>query len=150
MRCLVWCLQINDIKASIKFQLKKVLCLGVAIGHVEMSEKELYINSQMAINFLVSLLKKNWQNVKCLYIKSSMGKPVCRNSSPCPHSFVPCVDADLPDCVCISPGLAVEMSLVMQLMMHPECTLSFVCIGAETVRLAPTWGACVYVQVRLY
>lgn len=30
---------------------------------------------QMSINFLVSLLKKNWQNVKSLYIKSSMGKP---------------------------------------------------------------------------
>jgi large subunit ribosomal protein L10Ae len=38
--------------------------------------QELYVNTQMAINFLVSLLKKNWQNVKCLYIKSSMGKPV--------------------------------------------------------------------------
>jgi ribosomal protein L1 len=124
--------QIEEIKASIKFQLKKVLCLGVAIGHVGMQEKvrvacgqcravlqsvrkmhpvdnestarlpvtantllrswriwcavhnvgfmsavqELYVNTQMAINFLVSLLKKNWQNVKCLYIKSSMGKPV--------------------------------------------------------------------------
>lgn len=32
--------------------------------------------AQMSVNFLVSLLKKNWQNVKCLYIKSSMGKPV--------------------------------------------------------------------------
>lgn len=30
---------------------------------------------QMSINFLVSLLKKNWQNVKSLYIKSTMGKP---------------------------------------------------------------------------
>ena len=30
---------------------------------------------QMSVNFLVSLLKKNWQNVRCLYIKSSMGKP---------------------------------------------------------------------------
>jgi large subunit ribosomal protein L10Ae len=29
-----------------------------------------------AINFLVSLLKKNWQNVKSLHIKTTMGKPV--------------------------------------------------------------------------
>ena len=65
----------NEIKASIKFQLKKVLCLGVAVGNVTMSDKELYINTQMSVNFLVSLLKKNWQNVGCLYIKSSMGKP---------------------------------------------------------------------------
>jgi hypothetical protein len=35
----VLCLQIEEIKASIKFQLKKVLCLGVAIGHVGMAEK---------------------------------------------------------------------------------------------------------------
>ena len=68
--------QVNEIKSSIKFQLKKVLCLGVAVGNVSMTDKELYVNLQMAINFLVSLLKKNWQNVRCLYIKSSMGKPV--------------------------------------------------------------------------
>ena len=67
--------QVNEIKASIKFQLKKVLCMGVAVGNVSMTDKELYINIQMSINFLVSLLKKNWQNVRCLYIKSSMGKP---------------------------------------------------------------------------
>ena len=68
--------QVNEIKSSIKFQLKKVLCLGVAIGNVSMTDKELYVNLQMAINFLVSLLKKNWQNVRCLYIKTSMGKPI--------------------------------------------------------------------------
>ena len=67
--------QVNELKASIKFQLKKVLCLGVAVGNVSMSEKELYVNIQMSVNFLVSLLKKNWQNVRCLYIKTSMGKP---------------------------------------------------------------------------
>lgn len=49
--------------------------MGVAVGNVAMTDKELYINIQMSINFLVSLLKKNWQNVRCLYIKSSMGKP---------------------------------------------------------------------------
>lgn len=69
-------MQINEIKASIKFQLKKVLCMGVAIGNVNMEDKEIYVNTQMSINFLVSLLKKNWQNVRCLYIKSSMGSPM--------------------------------------------------------------------------
>jgi large subunit ribosomal protein L10Ae len=29
----------------------------------------------MALNFLVSLLKKNWQNLKSAYIKTTMGKP---------------------------------------------------------------------------
>ena len=69
------CSQIGEIRASVKYQLKKVLCLGVAVGNVSMSDKELYVNIQMSINFLVSLLKKNWQNVKTLYIKTSMGKP---------------------------------------------------------------------------
>lgn len=68
--------KVNEIRSSIKYQLKKVLCLGVAVGNCALAEKELYINIQMAINFLVSLLKKNWQNVKTLTIKSSMGKPV--------------------------------------------------------------------------
>ncbi|KAI8384558.1 60S ribosomal protein L1-B [Radiomyces spectabilis] len=65
----------NDIRATIKFQLKKVLCLGVAVGHIAMSEDELVANIMLSINFLVSLLKKHWQNVKSLYLKSTMGKP---------------------------------------------------------------------------
>lgn len=68
--------KVMEIKSSVKYQLKKVLCLGVAVGNVSQSEKELYINIQMAINFLVSLLKKNWQNVKSLHVKTTMGKPV--------------------------------------------------------------------------
>lgn len=66
----------DEIRATIKFQLKKVLCLGVAVGHVNMAEDELLSNIMMSVNFLVSLLKKHWQNVKTLFIKSSMNKPV--------------------------------------------------------------------------
>ena len=65
----------NELRATIKFQLKKVLCMGVAVGHVKMSEDELLANIMLAVNFLVSLLKKNWQNVKSLFIKSTMGTP---------------------------------------------------------------------------
>jgi len=67
--------QVNETKASIKFQLKKVLCLGVAVANVSMTDAEIRTNISYAVNFLVSLLKKNWQNVRCLYIKSTMGKP---------------------------------------------------------------------------
>ena len=80
-------------RSTIKFQLKKVLCLGVAVGHVQMTEDQVLGNVMLgahprsctmrqkliraaAINFLVSLLKKNWQNVKSLHIKTTMGKPV--------------------------------------------------------------------------
>jgi hypothetical protein len=38
--------------------------LSTAIGHVKMSKEELVLNVQLASNFLASLLKKNWQNIK--------------------------------------------------------------------------------------
>ncbi|EPQ30906.1 uncharacterized protein PFL1_01804 [Pseudozyma flocculosa PF-1] len=67
--------KVNEVKSTIKFQLKKVLCLAVAIGHVQMTDEQLLANIMLAINFLISLLKKQWQNVKSLTIKSTMGKP---------------------------------------------------------------------------
>ncbi|KAJ6832559.1 60S ribosomal protein L10a-like [Iris pallida] len=67
--------KVNETKAMVKFQLKKVLCMGVAVGNCGMEEKQIFQNVQLSVNFLVSLLKKNWQNVRCLYLKSSMGKP---------------------------------------------------------------------------
>lgn len=67
--------KITEIKSTVKFQLKKVLCLGVAIGHVNMTESDLKAHLILSINFLVSLLKKGWQNIRSLYIKSTMGKP---------------------------------------------------------------------------
>merc|ERR1712032_844509 len=66
--------KVDEVKATIKFQLKKVLCLNVAIGHCGMEQQQVLENLKLSINFLVSLLKKNWQNVKRLYIKSTMGK----------------------------------------------------------------------------
>merc|ERR1711894_51863 len=67
--------KVNDIKATVKFQMKKVLCLNVAVGNVGMTEDQIVQNLNLSTNFLVSLLKKNWQNVKSLYIKSTMGAP---------------------------------------------------------------------------
>ncbi|KAF3935820.1 hypothetical protein ABW19_dt0205936 [Dactylella cylindrospora] len=64
-----------DVKSTIKFQLKKVLCLGVAVGNVDMTEDQLIGNIMLAINYLVSLLKKGWQNVGSLTIKASMSPP---------------------------------------------------------------------------
>jgi len=66
--------KMDELKSTVKFQLKKVLCMSVAVGHVNMDILEAIDNLKLAINFLVSLLKKNWQNVKSLHIKSTMGK----------------------------------------------------------------------------
>jgi len=67
--------KIEELRCQVKFQLKKVLCLGVAIGNVSQNADQLSLNIQLTINFLVSLLKKGWQNIKSLHIKSSMGTP---------------------------------------------------------------------------
>jgi len=65
--------KIRDMSSQIKFQMKKVLCLNAAVGNVEMEGDALRTNIMIAVNFLVSLCKKNWQNIGCLYIKSTMG-----------------------------------------------------------------------------
>merc|ERR1712227_341726 len=67
--------KITDVKSTIKFQLKKALCMGVAVGNVEMEQEQLIANIMMSINYLVSLLKKGWQNVGSLVIKASMSPP---------------------------------------------------------------------------
>merc|ERR1711933_570661 len=67
--------KVTELRSQMKFQLKKELCMGVAVGNTNMSPDEMRQNCLMAINFLVSLLKKNWNNVKRLHIKSTMGKP---------------------------------------------------------------------------
>jgi len=67
--------KIEDTKATVKFALKskKALCLGVAIANVSMTEADIVTNITLAVNFMVSLLPKSWQQVKRLYIKSTMG-----------------------------------------------------------------------------
>lgn len=67
--------KIDETKATIKFQMKKALCLAVAVGHTQMNPDELYANTSLAVNFLVSLLKKNWQNIRALHVKTTMGRP---------------------------------------------------------------------------
>jgi len=67
--------KVEELKSTIKFQLKKVLCLAVAVGNVSQNPDQVLMNVQKTINFLVSLLKKGWQNVGSLYIKTTMGHP---------------------------------------------------------------------------
>ena len=55
----------------------KVLRLSDGVGHMGMAQDNRVQNVHPAMNFLVSLLKKHWQNVRSLHIKSTMG-PVQR------------------------------------------------------------------------
>jgi len=68
--------KIDEMKATIKFQMKKVMCLNVAVGNVEMDKQQIIVNTQLAGNFLASLLKKQWQNIGCMYVKSTMGPSI--------------------------------------------------------------------------
>jgi len=67
--------KVEQQKASIKFQLKskKAMCMGVPVANVNMNKDDIQANITLAVNFMVSLLSKNWQQVKRLYIKSTMG-----------------------------------------------------------------------------
>merc|ERR1712238_110869 len=65
--------KIDEIKSTIKFQMKKVMCMNVAVGNVSMEKQQVIVNTQLAVNFLASLLKKQWQNIGVIYIKSTMG-----------------------------------------------------------------------------
>lgn len=59
--------KVDEARSTVKFQLKKALCLCAAVGHVKMTKEEAAKNATLSINFMVSLLKKSWQNVGALY-----------------------------------------------------------------------------------
>ncbi|KAF3817261.1 hypothetical protein GH733_011661, partial [Mirounga leonina] len=40
--------KVDEVKSTIKFQIKKVLCLAVAVGHVKMADDELVYNIHLA------------------------------------------------------------------------------------------------------
>lgn len=68
--------KVLELQSQVKFQMKKSLCLGVAVANVSLTEAQIQANIERTINFLVSLLKRGWQNIKSLNIKTSMGTPV--------------------------------------------------------------------------
>ena len=68
--------KVEDVRSSVKFQLKKVTCLASAVGNATMTDEELRTNIMMSLNFLVSLLKKGWHNLKSVIIKSTMSTAI--------------------------------------------------------------------------
>lgn len=69
-------MKIDDIRSSVKWQLKKVVCMNAAVGSETMTNEELRTNIMMSINFLVSLLKKGWHNIKSVNIKATMSPSI--------------------------------------------------------------------------
>lgn len=40
--------RLTDVRSTVKFQLRKWLCLGVAVGHVQMSDDQVLANVMMS------------------------------------------------------------------------------------------------------
>jgi len=68
--------KLDDVKSSVKWQLKKVTNMNVAVANEEMDDEEIRQNIVMSLNFLSSLLKKGWHNIKSINIKATMGGSV--------------------------------------------------------------------------
>ena len=66
--------KMSEIRSTVKFQLRKEVNLGCACGTVGDDADDLCSNINMIINFFISLLKKNWQNIASVHCKSTMGK----------------------------------------------------------------------------
>eukprot|EP01084_Bolivina_argentea_P183905 317290_1 len=63
----------RNIKFALKFKIGMPMCLSAPIGHVDMEQKKVEENTIAAINYVLSLMKKGWQNVKKIHLKSTMG-----------------------------------------------------------------------------
>jgi len=67
--------KLDELKRTVKFQMKKVNCMGLAVGTVDLETDQIAQNINLSLNTLISLLPKGWQNIRSLHIKSSMGPP---------------------------------------------------------------------------
>lgn len=52
--------KVKELQSTVKFQLKKVVCLATAVATDNLTEEQIRQNINMSLNFLVSLLKKGW------------------------------------------------------------------------------------------
>ncbi|XP_075726482.1 large ribosomal subunit protein uL1 [Rhipicephalus microplus] len=67
--------KIHEAKTTMTFNMRRVLWLAVCVGHVKMTTEMLSDNVNEAIRSLLTLLKKNWQNIRSIHLKSTMGRP---------------------------------------------------------------------------
>jgi len=63
----------KNVKFALKFKAGAPMCLSAPIGHVDMEQKDVEENVIAAVNFVLTLMKRGWQNVKKIHIKSTMG-----------------------------------------------------------------------------
>jgi len=61
------------VKFAVKLKPGAPMCLSAAVANVEMKPEEVVENITAAVNFVLTLCKKGWQNTKKVHIKSTMG-----------------------------------------------------------------------------
>ena len=66
--------KIEQIKSTLRVRMKKQPLINVPIGHVQMTIDQLLVHLNMSINFIIGLLRKHWQHVGKIFLKSTMGK----------------------------------------------------------------------------
>merc|ERR1719293_109399 len=59
------------VKFQLKFKVGAPQCLSAPIGHMKMSAPQMEENIVAAINYVLTLMKRGWQNVKRIHIKST-------------------------------------------------------------------------------
>ena len=65
----------KELLQTVRFRIKNGAWLATAVGVDTLSVEEIRQNILRAVNFLVSLLPKGWQNIRSLTVKSTMGSP---------------------------------------------------------------------------
>lgn len=67
---------VEALQRKTKWQFKKAFSLSVAVGHVQMSPKQLGENVALAVWKLISVTKDGWGSIKTMHLKSTMGPPL--------------------------------------------------------------------------
>eukprot|EP00768_Dysnectes_brevis_P006969 gnl/Dysnectes_brevis/56_a71_13994.p1 GENE.gnl/Dysnectes_brevis/56_a71_13994~~gnl/Dysnectes_brevis/56_a71_13994.p1 ORF type:complete len:217 (-),score=60.01 gnl/Dysnectes_brevis/56_a71_13994:105-755(-) len=65
--------KVQECQATIRVQFKKTIGLNFPVGHMKMTPEQIQANITLTLNFLASQLKKNWQSIRVVYIKTTMG-----------------------------------------------------------------------------
>jgi large subunit ribosomal protein L10Ae len=66
---------VDEVRRTVRFRLKKSTSFGFPVANVGMTEDQIIANVMVATNYLVSLLKKQWQSLGSLRLHSTMGGP---------------------------------------------------------------------------
>ena len=64
---------LDEVRKTANIRLKKSVAFGVPVANVTMTERQVYENIMLCTNFIVTLLKKGWQSVGSINLKSTMG-----------------------------------------------------------------------------